>query len=528
MLPELSYYARMAWGLFQFLRTPPLANPGEALRAQLEDREQRFLDLVRQAVFEQPGNPYREMFRLAGCRYQDLAEAVRREGLEAALAALKNEGVYLEHEELKCRRPIVRAGRHIPANETSFHNPLVTGFFENRSSGSRSRATRLRNSTEFLVYLGAHGDLVMREFGLVRKVYIGLSPILPSGHGIVRVATTARLGCRDQRWYTPGGTWRDTGHYRALTGFMILEARLMGLDVPFPAYLPPHDFAPVARLLAQLRANGRSSVVHGPLSSAVRVAAAARDKGYDIRGALFLTGGETVTEAKRAVIEGAGSEVFPRYAIGEFGLVGHACRQMRHGNCVHLYRDAVAVISHRRPAPLADVEVNSLLYTSLLPFAPLVLINAEVDDSGVIEKATCDCALTAAGFTVQIRDLASFGKLTGYGMTLVGTRMVDLLERALPARLGGAPGDYQLVESEGANQTQLTLRVSPRVGIESPEEVRQCFFDEVSKLHGGALFRRTWLHAGAVRVVIAEPLVTQSGKVLSLHLLPFSKGKAAP
>lgn len=108
-------------------------------------------------------------------------------------------------------------------------------------------------------------------------------------------------------------------------------------------------------------------------------------------------------------------------------------------------------------------------------------------------------------------------------MTLVGTTMVELLERTLPARLGGAPGDYQLVEHEGEDQTQLTLRVSPRVGIDSPEKIQQCFFDEVSKLHGGALFRRTWTHAGAVRVVIAEPQVTQSSKILSLHLLPFSR-----
>jgi hypothetical protein len=465
------------------------------------------------------------MFRLAGCRYQDLAEAVRRDGLEAALAALHRQGVHLKHDELKGKRPLIRFGRSIPATPASFYNPLVRGFFENRSSGSRSRGTRFRNSTEVLLYRQAYDELVSREFGLAGKAHVALSPILPSGHGIVRLTNAARRGHPAERWYTAGGTWRDTAHYRLLTGFMVLEARLAGIRVPLPDYLPPHDFSPVARYLARLRAQGRAGMVHGPLSSAVRVAAAARDAGLDIQDTLFMTGGETITEAKRAVIEGTGSEVFPRYAIGELGSLGHACRQMRHGNCVHLYRDAVAVISQRRTAPLADVEVNSLLFTSLLPFAPLVLINVEMDDSGVLEKATCDCALTAAGFTVQIRDLASFGKLTGYGMTLVGTAMVDLLEHTLPARLGGAPGDYQLVEHEGQDQTQLTLRVSPRVGAVSPEKVRQCFFDEVSRLHGGSLFRRTWLHAGAVSVIIAEPFVTQSGKVLSLHLLPFSRGR---
>ena len=42
----------------------------------------------------------------------------------------------------------------------------------------------------------------------------------------------------------------------------------------------------------------------------------------------------------------------------------------------------------------------------------------------------------------------------------------------MPARLGGGPGDYQLVEREGAAQTQLTLRVSPRVGVSFPRRLR--------------------------------------------------------
>jgi hypothetical protein len=85
--------------------------------------------------------------------------------------------------------------------------------------------------------------------------------------------------------------------------------------------------------------------------------------------------------------------------------------------------------------------------------------------------------------------------------------------------LGGGPGDYQLVEHEGATQTQLTLRVSPRVGISSPEKARECFLKEIRRFYGGTLAARMWSHAEGVEVAIAEPLATLTGKVLPLHLL---------
>jgi hypothetical protein len=192
---------------------------------------------------------------------------------------------------------------------------------------------------------------------------------------------------------------------------------------------------------------------------------------------------------------------------------------MKTGNCVHVFKDGLAVISHRRVAPLSDLEVDALLFTPLLPFGPYVLINAEMDDSGALEPARCDCLFSRLGFTQQVRDIYSFGKLTGQGMTLVGTDLVRVLEEVLPGRLGGAPGDYQLVEQEGSSQTQLALRVSPRTGASSPEKIRECFLNEIRRYYGGTLAARMWRHAEGVEVVIAEPLSTHTGKVLPLHLL---------
>jgi hypothetical protein len=205
------------------------------------------------------------------------------------------------------------------------------------------------------------------------------------------------------------------------------------------------------------------------------------------------------------------------------GFIGHGCRQMKVGDCVHLYSNAIAAITHRQKAPLTDLDVDSLLYTTLLPSAPLILINFEVNDSGILERADCDCEFSRAGLHWRIRDVFSFGKMTGYGMTLLGTDLVRLLEDVLPARLGGHPGDFQLIEREGTAQTTVELRVSARVAARgaasSPEKIRECFFEEIRLVYGGALAGRVWRHAEALQVVLDEPIATASGKVNPLHLL---------
>jgi hypothetical protein len=222
-------------------------------------------------------------------------------------------------------------------------------------------------------------------------------------------------------------------------------------------------------------------------------------------------------------LEAAGGEVFPFYAVVELGPVDYACRNMKTGNCVHLFEDLLAAISHCRVAPLSEVEVNSLMYTTLTPYASRALINAEMDDSGIIEKVDCECLFGRIGYSRQIRDIASFGKLTGLGMTLAGTDVLSILEEILPRRFGGSPGDYQLVEGEGIAQTMMTLRVNPRTGASNADDIQRCFLDELKKLYGGTLTARMWQHAEAVHVVIAPPISTPTGKVLPLHLLGAQK-----
>jgi len=518
LLREADYYARMTAGVVRYLRAPRETHPEQAIRARIVNRAANFLATVRQAVFSNPAHPYLEMFRLAGCHEGDLADSVRRHGLESTLRELRRNGVWLDHDEFKGGRAIVRSGKHIPSTERSFRNPLAQSLLEASSGGSRSKGTWSPRSVGELVMRESHDALRCREFGLAGRARVEVKSILPSTTGLNPCLRAARNGDRVERWFVPGGSWRSSAHYRVVTYALVLCAKTRGAAVPIPRQLPWNDFSPVAEWVARRRADGVACVVGATASAGVRVARAALDHGFDIRGTQFLLNGEPLTDAKGAVLKSAGCHGSSHYGISEIGGIGSGCREMINRSCVHLFRDSVAAINYRRRAPLADLDVNAILLTTLLPSAPHVFINVDMQDCGVVDGAACNCAYTQAGLTEQISEIYSYGKLTGLGMTLLGTDLARVIEEVLPGRLGGGPGDCQLVQCDSGADTVLSLRVSPRLKLD-PKRARECFLEELRGVYGGSLAARTWTHAGAIEVVIAEPLNTLSGKVLPLHLV---------
>jgi hypothetical protein len=369
------------------------------------------------------------------------------------------------------------------------------------------------------IHREAYDSLAMEEFALAHRPHALLKPILPAIDGLNNLASYARLGCTVERWFSPVARSANSTHYRLATYSLVALARLHGVRIPFPADLPANDFSPVAGWMAERCREGMPPVVISYASPAVRAAAAAAAQGLAINGALFLVGGETLTDSKRRMIESAGARVFTRYSITEFGAVGHACQQMNSSDSVHLFSDSIAVVSHRRRAPLSGAWVDSVLFTSLLPYAPHVLINGEMDDSGEVGEASCECAYARLGLIRVLRNISSFGKLTGHGVTLVGTDIVRILEEVLPVRFGGYATDYQLVEADRGGQTNLTLRVSRSVPLASLDEVRDCFLRQLRQYVGGEIASRLWLDAGAMEVLHEDPIATARGKILPLHLL---------
>ncbi|MCP5119699.1 MAG: hypothetical protein GY953_53550, partial [bacterium] len=338
------------------------------------------------------------MFRLAGCGFDDLRAEVEAYGLDPTLDRLRGAGVYLTNDEFKGKRPIVRSGKTIPATTADFRNSLVTGNLRSSSGASRSQGTQTPISTECLTYREGYHRLWSRQHRLDQSYRIEVKPLPPGTAGLNSVLAQGRMGLPSDRWFAFGGPFRDSAHYRGLTTSLMLLARLQGVKVPFPEHLPPDDFSPVARLIAEKRSEGRAVYVASFASAGARIAVAAKELGLDISGTTFALGSEAVTEAKRRAVEDVGCTVVVRYWVSEIGPIGFGCARLE-GRGVHLFREAHAIRIHRRKARLSEVEVDAIQFTTLLPFAPYALINTEMDDTGRIESVECDCAFHKMGFT---------------------------------------------------------------------------------------------------------------------------------
>jgi hypothetical protein len=514
---KVGHAFRKLRGLREWLRRDTTAEYQALIRNQLGSREQVWLQIVQKAIFEGPENPYNQMFDLAGCRYPDLEESVRREGLESTLRTLHRAGVYLTHYEFKGESPIVRGGRRIASGGNSFLNPLARWDLEAASGGSRSDGTISRYGSGYRKYVSAYRWLQVEEFRLRERVHALLFPALPSPQGMSFALDYARLGCRVERWFALASSLTDPLYYRTTTRLMLAAARLASFRLPNPTPIRPNHYRPVAEWIGRRKQRGDQVAVSCYVGPAVGVAAAGLQHGIDISGTLFLMAGEAQTEARLRCIADAGCEVASRYHITEIGPIGFGCRHMAGASCVHLFRDSVAAITHRRAAPHTSFEVDSFLFTTLNPSAPNVLINVEMDDAGTLGDTTCDCAFSAVGLSGAVRDVASFGKLTGRGVTLAGTDIVRVLETALPARFGGYPTDYQLVQQPPDVRPELRLRVHPRVSLPRPGHLQRFFQEQVL---GGALLPEVQRMVETVEVERGEPLVTGGGKVLHLAIRP--------
>jgi hypothetical protein len=113
-----------------------------------------------------------------------------------------------------------------------------------------------------------------------------------------------------------------------------------------------------------------------------------------------------------------------------------------------------------------------------------------------------------------VRDVRSYAKLTTEGVTLVGSDLEHVLEHDLPARFGGSPLDYQLVEEEDPDGTsRICLRVSPEVSIADEAAVVEALRVALGRASISAdLAVRAWNHAGAIRVERVAPPMSVRAK----------------
>src|SRR5204862_2620758 len=128
-------------------------------------------------------------------------------------------------------------------------------------------------------------------------------------------------------------------------------------------------------------------------------------------------------------------------------LIAAPCARAEAPDDTHLVEDKLALLV--RPKHLEDgSEIDALLLTTLIPRARKLLLNWESGDTATVTRRACGCVLGELGLETHLHGIHSYEKLTSEGMTFADGALARLVEEVLPARFGGTPNEYQVVERE--------------------------------------------------------------------------------
>ena len=525
---DLKMYGRFAWGLRSFLRhTLTLEEAKAIVHKRMAEREDNFLRLVRKGIFGYSKSPYLPLLKLAQCEMGDLENMVREKGLEGTLMALREAGVYISFEEFKGRKPIVRNGHVFSVRDHNFDNPYLSPSYYTESGGTTGAGTRVALD---LGHLAEQAPLMMLAYdahGVLNLPSAIWHGILPDPSGITSILRSARFGQVTRKWFSPiqHQDLKRSVKNRLATLYIINMGRLFGVPIPKPEIVHLDEAAVIASWIAETLKTYHECFIRASISKVLRICLAAREKGLDLKGAVFTGGGEPPTPAKVTEVKRSGVRLIPNYFFSEIGIAAMGCVHPIDENDLHLFRDILALISHPRLVPNSVMTVNAFYFTTLLPTAPKLMMNVESDDYGLVENRSCGCPLESYGFTDHLRHIRSFGKLTSEGVTLVGSEMVRILEEVLPARFGGSPLDYQLLEEEDDQGfTQLSLLVNPKIKIDDERTVIKVLLETLGQGSVSADLTRTiWSQAGKLRVKRMKPIWTARGKLMPLHIGHRSK-----
>jgi hypothetical protein len=523
----LKMFARFPFALRRFAReTPAPGKAVEIVRQRMRDREANLIRILEQCVFSQPRSPYLALFRHAQCTVDDARKLVLSEGVDAALTQLRNAGVFVKFDEFKGRKPIERNGLALEVAASDFDNPHARRHFTVRTGGSTGLPTLVSQDLDHIADKSPIQMLMFDAYGVLDAPVAQWMHIMP-GNGFRFALQRAFMRMRNEHWYSSMG-WREHREwprFTAATYYMVASARAAGLNVPFPEFVPLDDAIVVARWLSETVAREGSCILVSNVSHAMRAAIAARDAGLSLEGVTFRIGGEPVTDAKAGFMASLGIRVIAGYGMVEVSNIGLGCPNGIEPGDVHLAMDTIALITHPHELPDSGITVPAFQITTLSETAGKLLLNVEVDDCGIVERRSCGCALELAGLDVHVRNIRSYSKLVGEGVTLVGNEMVRILEEDLPSRFGGSPLDYQLLEEEDENHlTRLFLVVSPHVAVSDEQALISALHDALARSSASAgLASAVWKQAESIRVRRAEPVWTARGKMMPLHISRYAR-----
>ncbi len=490
------------------------------LRRRLEQREADFLVLARKAIYENPASPYRRLLNLAGCESGDLERMVHENGLEGALQALYHAGIYLTVDELKGRRPVARGSSCFEVHPDQFRNPNISADLLRYRSGSRGESTpvpvdlaSVRDRTVNLgLSLNARGGLAWQH------AYWGV----PGASAMFHLLECHGFGPPPARWFSQVDPAAPGLHprYRWSARMMRWASILSCASLPSPTYVSPAAPLPIIHWMSDVLHAGGTPHLTTYASTAVRLCQVSAAAGVDLRGAQFTVSGEPVTTARLAAIRRTGAVAVPRCGTSEAGVIGYGCLAPQASDDLHFYHDVNAVIQPGISKGAQKLPARSLLLTALRPTARMILLNVSLGDQAELVQRACGCPLEQEGWTTHVHTIRSFEKLTAGGMTFLDVDVIRALEEVLPARFGGGPTDYQLLEEEiEGGRPCLRLLVHPAIGPVAEEAVIDTFLQAIG--HGSGVERvmaLQWREACLLRVEREAPRATAVGKILHIHL----------
>jgi hypothetical protein len=515
-------FARFPFALRRFLKKRlTLADAERIMRDRVEHRTDNFLKMLERNVYNNPRSPYLKLLKQAGCELGDVRSLVQQDDIETALKQLRDKGVYVTFEEFKGRKPIVRNGLTIPVQASDFDNPHVKTDLPNETSGSTGAAVKVAIDFDYIAALAPNRMVGRAAHGLLdlpTAYWRGIMPDRTMGRILYGIISNQY----PQKWFSPNH-WRDSKHavkYGLGTYYLIGCMRMQGIPIPLPEFVPQEDAVHVARWAVEtVKKHGRCMVQAGT-SRGVRVCHAAEQAGLDLTGVSFTGAGEPATPGKVEQYKRVGAHFVSNYGMSEAGQPGGGCANGVGISDYHLNKDTHALFAYPHYVEAFDVTVPAFNLTTLLPVSSKVMLNVQTDDFGIVEERRCGCKLESFGFTTHLREIRSYSKLTGEGVTLIGDEMIYILENILPARFGGSPFDYQLMEQEDEQGfTRLYLLIHPRLEITSEAGVIDCVHDALRNSSAtGDATRIVWQSAKTLRVKRMEPVWNANGKFSPLYL----------
>ena len=192
-----------------------------------------------------------------------------------------------------------------------------------------------------------------------------------------------------------------------------------------------------------------------------------------------------------------------------------ACAEPHAPDDMHFLLDKLAVLTR---ADEGDDGARALVYTTLSTATPKLMINVDSGDRGFVWERECGCPLRGASAcactcTACTRATSSPARAT---CSSAGD-LLTLVEEVLPARFGGAPTDYQLVEEEDGALPKVTVVVRPSVGPWTRPRWWRRRWPTSSGIPRLALMAGIWEDGRTLRVVRRDPEPTRRGKILALR-----------